>query len=251
MYDGVRLIEDMYHLDALHGQHIRDQRPRRMAYCPDRRVHARFVLQSSGQRSNARCSIEPDFELNTHAPAAPLDSDRSAIFGRCAAELHRIVRSRRFCSHASDRVQRKRERFRIHFRWKTQIGGQPEFGCTGDAMHPAGQFVLAQHPRREVAGSAEGEKALQPEPTDVDRERGAHEVRKCQAVLGKELCAPIDIDVVACRFVRRFRSWVWRRWFSWPFFSQPPFGGSARFNSRRDSSCPGIARRSLPRTHWR
>src|SRR5438105_7368351 len=101
--------------------------------------------------------------------------------GSCAANLHRIVRSRCLCRDAADRVQRKRERFRIPLRRKAQVSEQPELGRVGDAMHLAGEFVLAQHPRREVAGPAVQEQALQAEPADVDRERSEEHTSELQS----------------------------------------------------------------------
>ena len=46
------------------------------------------------------------------------------------------------------------------------------------------------------------EKVREPEPPDVDRERGSQEVGERQTVLRIELGAPVDIDVVARRLAR-------------------------------------------------
>src|SRR5690242_13705018 len=109
--------------------------------------------------------------------------ERAELRISCAADRQ----SSRICSDSSNRVQCQRERLGVHLRWKTEIRRQAEFWSVGYAMQPTRDDMLAEHPRGEVAGSTGHQYMLQAEPADVDRQRGAHEIRKSQRMLREEL----------------------------------------------------------------
>src|ERR1035441_10868252 len=113
------------------------------------------------------------------------------------------LRSRCVGGHASYRVQGEGKRCGVRLRWKAQVGGQPEFRRTGDAMRPTGELLFWEHARREVARPAIGEEILQPEPAVVYGECSTREPREREAVLGKKLWTPVDVDIIALRLPGR------------------------------------------------
>src|SRR5512140_1314890 len=91
----------------------------------------------------------------------------------------------------SNRVEGQCKRLRISPGREAQVRWKSELSGSRDTMQTPGEFVLADHAQREVAGAAVRANALQAQPADVDRERATAEVRKGQAVLREEFRSPV------------------------------------------------------------